>query len=100
MAELVLVKLCSLDEVRGVAHLNIVEVDLDLPAAAASTRVVQHVLVQLDQRVVGGLGADVKHQSVFGLNILANALEEPLVRVNFAVVAMLDPEHKVDPMGF
>jgi hypothetical protein len=30
------------------------------------------------------------------LEVLANALEEPFVRIYFAVIAMLDTEHKID----
>ena len=100
MAQLVLVELRGLDEIGRVTHLNAVEINFDLTAAASSARVVQHVLVQLYQRVVGRLGANVKHHHLFRFYELANSLEKPLVRVDLPIIAMFDAKHKVYPVRF
>ncbi len=100
MAQLILVELRSLNKIGRVAHLHVVEVNFDLTAAASSARVVQHVLVQFYQRVVGRLCADVKHHHLFRFNELANTLEEPLVRVYLAVITMFDAKNKVYPVRF
>jgi hypothetical protein len=89
-----------LNEIGRVTHLHVVEINFNLTAAASGARVVQHVLVQLYQRVVGRLGADIKHHHLFRFDELANALEKPLVRVDLPIIAMFDAKHKVYPVRF
>ena len=56
---------------------------------------VLHVVVKLLNRVLVRSSAYIEQKSVVGLEILANTLKEPFVRVNLAVVALLDAEHKI-----
>ena len=55
-----------------------------------------HELVKLLNGVGIWARSNVKHESKLWLHILANGLEEPLVRVDLTIVAMLDAKHEVD----
>ena len=44
--------------------------------------------------------SNVQHQGEFRLEILAQGEEEPLVRVDFSIVSLLDAETEVDSAPF
>ena len=57
---------------------------------------VQHEAVKFLQGVIVRLRTNIEHQRILGLDILADRLEEPFVRVDFTIVTLLDAEHEVD----
>jgi len=59
-----------------------------------------HVLVELSDCVIVRPGSNVQHESVVWLEVLADSLEEPLVRVDLAIVPLLDRHNEVDPPSF
>ena len=95
MTKLVLEELCSLDHERGARGLCL-DIDLNLSADTSSLRVVQHEAVKFLQGVIIRLRTNIEHQRILGLDILADRLEEPFVRVDFTIVTLLDAEHEVD----
>lgn len=95
MTQFVLVELGGLNHV-GVKARFLCNVDLDLSADTTCLGVGPHEVVKLLQRIGVWTRADVKHEGKLRLDVLADALEEPLVRVDLAVVAVLDAEHEVD----
>lgn len=96
MAKLVLVVLRRLDHVGQVESLVVCKVNLNLTTAASATLVKNHVFVKLCNGVVVWPRADIKHQGVLWLKILANTLEEPFMRIDFAVVTLFQGEYKVN----
>lgn len=99
MPKLVLIELGYLDPVLWGGHALSFKVNFDLTAAPTRPRVRKHMLVKFDDRIRHGFRPDVKQQGEVGFQELADSLEEPLVTVNLAVVAVLQPKHKVNPMG-
>mmetsp|Transcript_9471 Transcript_9471/g.14522 ORF Transcript_9471/g.14522 Transcript_9471/m.14522 type:complete len:225 (-) Transcript_9471:210-884(-) len=96
MAEFVLEELGCFDEVADVVAFVLGEVYLDFSATSAAAFVVEHVLVELGDGVVVGPGPNVEHEGVLGLQVLADALEEPLVTVDLPVVLLLQSEDEVN----
>lgn len=99
MAELVLVELRCLHHVAGRIGFRL-DIYLDLTTDTTSLGMPKHVVVKLLQGVLIGSCSNIKHQSELRLDILADSLEEPLVRVDFTIVALFDTEHKVDTSTF
>ena len=95
MPELILVELSRLNHVaaqRGMGR----DVDLNFSTHTAGLRMLTHVVVQFLEGVLVRPRSNIKHQSELGLEVLADRLEEPFMRVNFSIVTLLDTEHKVD----
>ena len=67
------------------------EVYLDLTAAASAVGAVLHVFEQLGDGIVVSSRTDVEHERELRLQVLTDALEEPLVAVDFSVVPEDDP---------
>ena len=99
VTKLVLVKLGGLNEIAIVRTLLCVQINLDLTTAAAAAGLVGHVGVELHQGVVVRLGSNIQHEHVFRLDPLTDALKEPLVRVDFSIIPVLNSEHEVDPVN-
>lgn len=95
MAQFVLIVLSGLHAARK-KTVSRLDVDFDFSANTSCLIVVLHEIVQLLNCVLVRSRSYIKHQSVLGFQVLADALEEPFVRVNFSVVALLDTEHEVD----
>ena len=95
MTQLVLVILSGLHTPRRKA-LVFLNVDLDLTADTSRLIVILHEVVELLKGVVVRPRSNVEHERVLGLQVLAGALEEPLVGVDLSIVALLDAEHEVD----
>ena len=95
MPQFVLVVLGSLDHVRRRTRI-LLNFNFNLSAHTACLWVRPHKVVKLDQRVVVWARSDIQQQSKLGLEVFADGLEEPFVRVDFAVVAVLDAKHEVD----
>lgn len=55
-----------------------------------------HEVDELLDGVIIRASTNIKHQAVFGLQVLADALEEPLVRVDLTIISVLDAEHEID----
>lgn len=72
------------------------KVDLNLAADATGLGVLLDEVVQLLNGVVVRFSANIEHERELRLQVLAHGLEEPLVRVNLAVVPLLDTEHEID----
>ena len=89
MAELVLVELRCLHHVAGRIGFRL-DIYLDLTTDTTSLGMPKHVVVKLLQGVLIGSCSNIKHQSELRLDILADSLEEPLVRVDFTIVTVLD----------
>ena len=71
-------------------------VNLDLSATSAALWIVLHLLVKLKQGVLFRSSTDIEHQAEFWLDEFADALEKPFMRVNLAVVSVLDGKHEVN----
>lgn len=85
------------------AHASLVwsvKIYLDFTAATTAIRICFHMCVELDEGVVVHASSDIEHEAQFGLQVLADALEEPPVRVDLTVVAVLDGECDVHPAAF
>lgn len=95
MAKLILVELGRLDHVRGAASLR-AEFDLDFTADTTCLGVLLHEVVKLLNGVQIGARSNIKQQAVLRLKILADGLEEPLMRIDLSIVALLNTEHEVD----
>ena len=52
--------------------------------------------VQFEQGILVWSCSNIEHQAQFRLQVLANALKEPPMGVNFSIVSMLDAEANVD----
>ena len=102
VAEFVLVELRGLYQITfSIIHeVRLRHVDFNFAATTPAPFVVLHLLVELEKSVRFWSGSNVEHEAEFGLDILADALEEPLVRVDFSVVPMFDGEHEIYPAGF
>lgn len=61
---------------------------------------ISHEVVKLLESIVVRFSTDIKHKTVLRLKILANSLEEPFVRINFAIVPLLDAEHEINTSSF
>ena len=96
MTELVFIKLCSLDHVRYIIVLVGGEINLDLPAAPSTLGVILHILVKLSNGIVVWPRSNIEHQSELRLEILANSLEKPFMRIDFAIISLLNGENKVN----
>ena len=93
----VLEELGGLDEEAGADLPLFGEVDLDLAAAAPAVLGLGHVVVELVDGVGRGSRPDVEHETVLGVEVLADSLEEPAVAVDLAVVSLFEAEDEVDP---
>ena len=60
---------------------------------------VDHVVIQALQRVIIWPCTDVEQKAVLGFKVLADGLEEPLVRVNLAIISLFNTEHEVYSMA-
>ena len=80
--------------------ISIRQINFNFSATATTVFVVLHVVVQFDKGVVVTSRSNIKHQTQLRLQILANALEKPFMRVNFTVVPVLDTETNMDAPSF
>ena len=55
---------------------------------------------KLEKGILVRLRTNIQHKTEFRLKILANRLEEPLVRINLSIVSVLDSKHNVEPSAF
>ena len=65
-------------------------------ANTAATIIHLHVFIKLCDSIVISSGTDVKHECIFRLKVLADALEEPLMRVNLTIVTLLQSKNEID----
>ena len=76
------------------------QVNLDFTAAASAIFIGFHVCIKFEEGIFVHLRSDIEHEAEFGLQVLADRLEEPFVRVDLTVVAVLDSEHNVHSATF
>ena len=101
MTKLVLVVLRSLHHIAGEVCSRLgLNVDLNLAADTACLLVANHILIQLLHCVVVWPGANVQQEAELGLQELADALEKPFVRIDFAIVSLFNTEHEIDSTTF
>ena len=96
MTVLILVVLSNVDEVVITEVALSLHVDLELTSAAADAGVGDHVLVESSQGVLIRPRSNVEQDRVLGVQVLGDSVEVPVVRVNLALVLLLDSEHEVD----
>jgi hypothetical protein len=72
------------------------QIDLDLTAATSTIFVSLHMSVQFEQGILVWSCSNIEHQAQFRLQVLANALKEPPMGINFSIVSMLDAKANVD----
>ena len=99
MTEFVFVKLGCSDHVFG-GRLVLGQVDFNLTAASSTRGVSNHVFVEFGDGIIISSGTDIKHESVLGLEILADTLEEPFVTVDFTIISLFKAKHEVDSSSF
>jgi len=73
------------------------DLDLDFTAYASSLGMFAHEIVQFLNSVGIWARSNIQQKRELGLEVLADTLEEPFVRVDFTVITLLDAEHEVDP---
>ena len=95
MSELILVKLRGLDKIRT-EILASIDIYLNFTAHTTSLRMLAHEVDEFLDGIVVWACSNIKHQTVLWLQVLADTLEEPLMRVDFTIVSVLDAEHEVD----
>ena len=100
MTQLVFKELRSLYDVGANSVNFLVQIDLNFATAATTERISFHVAVEFHDCILVGLSTDVQHKNHLRFEILTNALEEPFVRVDLAIIAMLHSEAQVDPPSF
>jgi hypothetical protein len=96
VTQLILVKLCSFDHVGDIILAVSGKVYLNFSTASATVVIVDHVFVQLGNGIIISSGSDVQHQGVLWLEILAKALEKPLVTVDLTIIPLLNGKDKID----
>ena len=72
------------------------DINLNFSTNTTGLRVSAHEVVQLHKSIVVWARSNVEHHTVLRLQELADALEEPLVRVDLSIVSLLDTEHEID----
>lgn len=95
MTQLVLKELGSLEQPRTESTTLSIKIYLNLSTAPAAVLISLHVSVELEQGVIVHTSTDIQHQAKVWLQVLADSLEEPLVRVNLTIVSMFNSEHDV-----
>ena len=88
MTKFVLIKLCTPHQIWRVVF-KLGEIYLDFSTAASTVLVFDHVLVQLGNGIIIWSCSNVEHQAKLWFEVLTDALEKPLVTVDFSIVSLL-----------
>lgn len=97
MTKFVLEKLSKLDEA---STWNTVDINLNFTATSSGVLVDVHVADQFLYWVWVRSCTYVKDYTILGPYLRTNALEKPLVTVDFSIVPLLNSENKVDSVAF
>ena len=101
MTQLVLEELGRLDQILGSTTISVaLKVDLNLTTTASTVLIGLHMYIEFHDRIFVCLCPNVKHKAQLWLQVLADSLKEPLVRIDFAIVSVFDSEANVDTSTF
>ena len=93
--QFVLVKLSNLHHITGGTCI-LTDIDLYFTADTTCLWMLPHTFEELLKGISIWACSNVEHQCELWLQVLADSLEEPLVRVNLAIIPLFHAEHEID----